>query len=704
MALPEVTAKLTADAGDFIAAWNKAAAAATAAAAQIKAAMAAVSGDIDTGGITRLREEISKAGGAASEANEHLRRFGAGAKQGSKDTDSLGQAAKRAGDALGAGAGGGGGLIGGLSKSQVGMAALAAAAVVLAGLLPAIAAAALAAGAAIQAMSVAGAVVIAGWRGIEQAGERLKASLGGLQKQLESVFRAELSGEFQKLGQAISTMDGPLKAIARSVSDVVKSFTGWIRSAQGMGEINQLLGGVDNMLKSLAPGAKALAQAFTAFGAAAAPALDDIGAAISSVFEGLNKVIQKAKETGMLQKAFEAGAEAIKAFGEVLNGIIAVLIEVAGTAGKPAAEAIKSFGKALQDSAPYIATFFQNMAILMQIVGKVAELFGKLLKATEPLQRVFQSIGSAVSEFLKNLDPSKIDEAAKAVGAFAVVLGTGIKKGADEAVKAVKKWWDDTQKEIKKGVDGALKNVKKFIDDPGKEIKKLVDDWTKNVKKWWDDTSKAVKKGTDDALKNVKKWLTDLPKELENLKNDWGPGIKEWWDETSRAINEGVQTALEAVKDFHVKAFEALKDAIPKFFQAGTDMAEGVADGIAQAVDKVVSKAKELAQKALDAIKSTLGIKSPSVVFREEVGAMMSAGMAQGIIQNAGMVSDAMRRTAGGAIAAGRSGALSGAASGRGGTKITLQVGSGADSAMGTAIARLARTGQLRITANAVRR
>src|SRR5690606_6295128 len=147
----------------------------------------------------------------------------------------------------------------------------------------------LALGAAFQGLGVAAGVIIGGWRGIEQAGERLKASLGGLQKQLESVLRSELSGELQKHGQAISQMGGPLKGIARSISDVVKSFNGWIRSAEGMREIEQMLGGVDNLIKSLAPGAKALAQTFTEFGAAAAPSMDDIGKALSSVFENLKK-------------------------------------------------------------------------------------------------------------------------------------------------------------------------------------------------------------------------------------------------------------------------------------------------------------------------------------------------------------------------------------------------------------------------------
>src|SRR5690606_3119367 len=299
------TAKLDADVSAFVRAWQQAAREAAAAAAQIRAAMAAASGDIDVSKFTKASEEIKKVGDASRQAAGDIRSLG----EGGEAFERVGQSARNAGEnvrqfngssnqardalgrftkagedaakALGGGGGGSGGLGGGLRRTRGHMVALGAAIGVLLGILPAAAAAVLALGAAFQGVAVAAGVVIGGWRGVEQAGERPKASTGGLPKQLEPLCRSRLSGEFQKLGQAISQMDSPLKAIARSISDVVKSFTGWIRSAEGMRQIEQMLGGVDNLIKSLAPGAKALAQTFTEFGAAAAPAMDEIGKALS---------------------------------------------------------------------------------------------------------------------------------------------------------------------------------------------------------------------------------------------------------------------------------------------------------------------------------------------------------------------------------------------------------------------------------------
>jgi methyl-accepting chemotaxis protein len=744
--LPEVTARLDADVSGFIGAWDRAADAAQRNAARIRAAIASlpertvirVEVDIDNARFNDFNAELERMTRNARAAGDSLRDFGNNARRAGDGVNELGdrarnaggglddlaERARRAGDSLGGGGGGrGGGLAGGFRFAGMSGGALAAVVALVASILPAIAAAALAAGAALQGLGVVAGVIIGGWRGIEQAGEKLKATLGGLQKQLESVFRAELSKEFQKLGQAISTMDGPLKAIARSTSDVIKEFTGWIRSSEGMKQIEAMLGGVDNMMKSLAPGAKALAQAFTAFGEAAAPAMDEIGAALSSVFENLNKVIQKNKETGQLTKAFEAGAAAIEAFGEVLAGIIDILIEMAAQGGEPAAEAIKKFGIALQDAAPTIGLMFGALARAMNLIMTFVGWFAKLLKAMEPVTRKCQEAAEAWDELVmkgkafENLGP-------KIVGAFAIIK-KAITDAVTKSVEAVKKWWEDTKKAIEKGVTDALKAIKKFVEDIPKNIKKMVDDAIKNVKKWWEDTKKAIEKGVADAVKALKKWWDDTKKAIEKGVTDaieavqkwwdetvqaiedgikeWLDGIKQWWDDTVKGIQEGVKKAVDEVKKLPDQALKELKSSIPDFKGVGEDMGDGMAEGLKSAAGKLAGIAAAAAANALAAAKAVLGIRSPSAVMRDEVGRMMIEGWAQGIIGNADLLSEAVRRAGLGSVGAGRGVAGSGAALGRsGGQTLTIQILGGADSAVGVMIQRLAQQGKLKITANAV--
>ncbi len=66
----------------------------------------------------------------------------------------------------------------------------------------------------------------------------------------------------------------------------------------------------------------------------------------------------------------------------------------------------------------------------------------------------------------------------------------------------------------------------------------------------------------------------------------------------------------------------------------GMNIISGIASGISSAVGSLISAATSVASSALDAIKSKLGIHSPSRVFRDQVGKMMALGMGIGFEKN----------------------------------------------------------------------
>ncbi len=717
MTLPDVTAELDADVSRFIEAWDRAADAAERAAARIAAAGAGAGDGPDVDRFRDLDAELARLVRTVRQTSDAIRDLGNSSRQSGADIDELGDSARNAGDGLGnlgRGAGSGG----------THMKAMAAVVALVASVLPAVAAAALAAGAALQGLVIAGAVVAAGWKGIEQAAERLKGSLSGLQKQLENVFQEGLSREFQQLGQAIAGLDGPIKAIAGSVVDVIKAFTGWIRSAEGLNEVQSMLDGTDAMVRALAPGAEAAAKAFTGFGAAASSSMDEIGAALSSVFENLNEVIQKGRETGQLEKAFQAGAMAIEAFGEVLAGVIDIMIEMAGSAGEPAADAIKKFGQALQDAAPAIGTLFTFLAQAVNILATVVGWFAKLSKACEPLFRIFNQANDGLTKFMKSLDPNRVGEFGKAISEFAKKLGTDIKDGVDKAVKAVKEWWDKSVKDVKDGASKAIQAVKDWVSKTVQDIKTGAQKAVQAVKEWWNKAVQDVKTGTQKALQAVKDWInktvqdvkTGTQKVIQAVKDWWNKTVqdvkdgvqkvvdevKTWWDDMVDAVNEGVDKVVAAVKELPGKALAALAPWGKDMEKAGKDAGNGLEKGLASTVSKLVATAKAMAMQAMNAIKGALGIRSPSTVFRDEVGAMIPEGIAEGIIANSSKVTDAMRRT--GMAALGAGGSAFGGAMGRSGGQqtLTLHVAGGADGAVGVMIARLAQQGKLKITANAV--
>lgn len=87
----------------------------------------------------------------------------------------------------------------------------------------------------------------------------------------------------------------------------------------------------------------------------------------------------------------------------------------------------------------------------------------------------------------------------------------------------------------------------------------------------------------------------------------------------------------------------AIKDAFNGFDWStlGKNIIEGIKTGITSAAGKLADAAKDAAKKALDSVKSFLGIHSPSKVWNKQIGRQMPAGGAEGIEDNAYMLEDA---------------------------------------------------------------
>ena len=75
----------------------------------------------------------------------------------------------------------------------------------------------------------------------------------------------------------------------------------------------------------------------------------------------------------------------------------------------------------------------------------------------------------------------------------------------------------------------------------------------------------------------------------------------------------------------------------------GINIISGIKNGIVGAAGTIADAAKDAAQGALNGVKGLLGIHSPSRVFENEVGKMIDLGLAKGIENNAGQVTDAMK-------------------------------------------------------------
>lgn len=112
-------------------------------------------------------------------------------------------------------------------------------------------------------------------------------------------------------------------------------------------------------------------------------------------------------------------------------------------------------------------------------------------------------------------------------------------------------------------------------------------------------------------------------------------------------IASNVSSALRTAATNAGEAFKGINWA-----EVGRNVISGIAGGISGAAGAIADAARTAASNALDAAKRFLGIKSPSRVFRDQVGKNISLGLAGGILAEVGAVTGAIDDIAGASVRA----------------------------------------------------
>ena len=113
------------------------------------------------------------------------------------------------------------------------------------------------------------------------------------------------------------------------------------------------------------------------------------------------------------------------------------------------------------------------------------------------------------------------------------------------------------------------------------------------------------------------------------------------------AVGNGVKgmtgSMTQAAADVSAAFAGKIRELPKTLLQIGKDVVAGLANGIKGAIPNLLKAAREMSANLLANVKSVFKIQSPSKVMRDEVGAMLVAGVAEGIEDNASVAVDAVK-------------------------------------------------------------
>lgn len=97
-------------------------------------------------------------------------------------------------------------------------------------------------------------------------------------------------------------------------------------------------------------------------------------------------------------------------------------------------------------------------------------------------------------------------------------------------------------------------------------------------------------------------------------------------------IVEKVPELLEKAKEIPGKIKDKITEGLEKIKSVGKDLMQGLWDGIKEKWEGIKDKVESLGKGIVKKFKSVFGIKSPSKVFKNEIGHWMAAGVEEGFI------------------------------------------------------------------------
>lgn len=168
-----------------------------------------------------------------------------------------------------------------------------------------------------------------------------------------------------------------------------------------------------------------------------------------------------------------------------------------------------------------------------------------------------------------------------------------------------------------------INNVISFFTQlPGK-IQQFISSALNNVATWVSNMASKAREAGSQFINNVVSFIRQLPGKIKQFLDSAINNLMTWVTQMGQKGKEAVQSLINNV-------ISAASGIASKVMSIGSDIVSGVWNGIKNAASWFIDQVKGFFSGIVDGVKDTLGIGSPSKVFRDEIGKWLPPGVAQG--------------------------------------------------------------------------
>ena len=328
-----------------------------------------------------------------------------------------------------------------------------------------------------------------------------------------------------------------------------------------------------------------------------------------------------------------------KIFVDIWNGIISFFTNI-----------IESIKKAVSDFIKSIIDFFAQLPtnILNFITSAYNSVVTWASNMVSKAKEMGQNFLNGVSEFFTNL-PYKIGyfigSALGSVAAWVINMVAKAREVGSNFINTIVSFFTQLPGNILRFITSALNNVQAWGSNMANKAKETGTNFVNNIVSFFSQLPGRIAQFLSSALNNAGTWAVNMANKAREAGTNFInnittsvtqlPGkIKQHLDTTINNLKEWVTQmgakGKEAVNELINNALSVAKDIPSKFMSIGSDIVGGVWKGIKAARSEFVSNVRDFFSGIVDGAKDSLGIASPSKVFRDEVGKWIPPGIAKG--------------------------------------------------------------------------
>ena len=431
----------------------------------------------------------------------------------------------------------------------------------------------------------------------------------------------ELKQEVEDYGKTYQKLSGEYDKTAESASEMI-------------GSMDEVSDGTQAAAEATETATNDISNAYRTMQQAVQDALSDTG----SIFEEYK---QEDISTDTILKNMESQAKAFEDWQKNLK-------KLSKKAGKEMNEELfNQLANMGPEGAAYVKAFANMSDKELKKASKSFEKRTKAIsddteknseKAAENWKDGMESMEDSADKSGKNMYSNLKDAFAKAsnnIEKEGGSISSSTKKAFQKAVNNAEKAGVQIPKELADGISSgkvkpetAIKKINKAIADHGTDLIKEAEKMGIEVP---NSISNGLSRGGDAAVQAIASLNSMIEKKQQETKQSSQKSGAEDSKAKASGIKSGSGQVSSAAKSVASAGVSGAKSQVGAFHSVGYNMSLGIASGIRSGESAAVNAARNVVKSAKKGANEEADSHSPSRVFRDQVGLMLSLGMAEGI-------------------------------------------------------------------------